>query len=393
MHHNRHKEILKILRQISLLDADRVVPGLALGNTLSGSRGRRKKLKKTGNTVAKAKGFIESFPKDELDFVSEALHLTVHESKGAWEGTYIYDHKQENIDINSTKSTNYDEQDLAPDFDMTTVPFRDLAVKPPADMTPRQRKTLKKFSTPINHSSFGGGSKKFSPMLQETDPLDGVDPAIFFRLGVEIITPIKNSKARKDLTAKLVAAVKDDLEIIVREDREIEMREAGFWRWAGRTAWHAMKDTRKTLDWATGQKINVPRTDEFTDDMYINLSGQDTKGQKTPNFQSQEAQTQCPKRDPGVELSPSPSLDWKFVESKKSVASKNLVQGTKTTFTDFGSAKRFELLEEEKIVDNDIDQIITSYQKQIVGEQNIGAAGSSKPDSRKGGRRLNLKHN
>ena len=131
------------------------------------------------------------------------------------------------------------------------------SLKHACELTPRQRRNAKRISTPAKHASYGGGSRKYL-YKQETTPdvFDGVDPEIFFRLGVTIIDPPKNSVARKDLVTKLVAAVKDDLQVIAQETTEAELREEGFWRWAGKTAWYNIMDLRKTLDWATGQKID-----------------------------------------------------------------------------------------------------------------------------------------
>ena len=135
------------------------------------------------------------------------------------------------------------------------------------EMTPRQRKNAKRISTPVKHSSHGGGSRRYLCRRESASELyDGIDPEIFFRLGVAIVDPLKNSVARKDLVAKILAAVKDDLQIVAQENMEAEMREIGFRRWAGKTAWNNIKDVRQTLDWATGQKID-PLTHRPTSDM------------------------------------------------------------------------------------------------------------------------------
>lgn len=422
MHHNRHKEILRIVRQISALDIDQLGSILPPGKASHDEKGRRestttistgtgtatdtasestgmeeakltrrerKKSKKNGNSTPKARRDVESFPMEELDFVSEALHLSVHESKGAWQGTYVYDHKQESFDARCAIE---EEEPQTPESEMTSS-VHDLAVRAPTGLTPRQRKTLKKYMPPINHSSYGGGSRKFSPhaLLQDaTDPFNGVDPAIFFRLGVEIVNPVKNSKARKDLVAKLVAAVKEDIEIITREDKETEMREAGFWRWAGKTAWHVMKETRRTLDWATGQKINDPRPgDVVEDDIGIGFAESDIDKPKLPEPETPDLPRT--KREAVVEESSSPSPNWKTVLSKKSgVASKKKVKRgptTTLTFNNFNSRKLFDPVKEEAQVDeecDDMNEMLTRYQQQISGERNVGSGSRpATPDHRK----------
>jgi hypothetical protein len=293
MHHNRHKEILRITRQITALDEASNSSSNRLGSfakarresctttststptdtsseTFSGeqklTRKERKKAKKAGNGTSKDRRSIEAFPQEELDFISEAIHSSVHESKGAWEGTYNYNKKE--LPVVLDDNPGIDEEDIEDEeLETFTEQSDSLSVKAPHDMTPRQRKIIKKFTTPINHSSFGGGSRKYTPNRDMgSDLYDGVDPQIFFRLGIEVVNPPVNSKARKDLVAKLVAAVKEDIDIITREDAESAMREEGFWRWAGKTAYEYIKRTREDFDWATGQKKGPPRREDFTDD-------------------------------------------------------------------------------------------------------------------------------
>jgi hypothetical protein len=103
-----------------------------------------KKSKKTGNGGMKDRRNIEAFPKEETDFVSEAIHLSVHESKGAWEGTYVYDHKQPEAEETTFTEGEGDE------IEFFTEQASPLSVKPPSLMTPRQRRVVKKFNNPIN---------------------------------------------------------------------------------------------------------------------------------------------------------------------------------------------------------------------------------------------------
>lgn len=230
------------------------------------TRKERKQAKKSGNGTSKDRRSVEAFPQEAVDFISEAIHSTVHESKGAWEGTYNYT-KAESLFLTDNNSS-IDENPIEDEeLEVVTEKGDSLSVKAPHDMTPRQRKINKKFNTPINHSSFRGGSRKYTPNRgMDSDLYDGVDPQIFFRLNVEVVNPLVNSKVRKDLVAKLVAAVKEDLNVIFREDEETTMREEGFWRWAGKTAYEYIKKTREDFDWATGQKKGSPRREDLADD-------------------------------------------------------------------------------------------------------------------------------
>lgn len=269
MHHVRHKEILTLVRKIAALDDNNssdetnnygsrslgrlcrssvVTP---ITNTVTDTssesigeevprmkRSERKKAKKLGGLTNRWRN-VEAFSKEDTGFISEAIHLSIHETKGAWEGTYVYDNKQPEVELAVAKV-----DEIEDIVDQTAA----LSVKSPNDLnlTPRKTKTVKKFSTPVRHVAYKGGSRKFSPIgVSKTDPYDGLDPQIFFRLGVEITHPVRNSIERKELVAKLVAAIKADLTIIRQEDEETEMRAEGFWRWAGRTAYYEIMARRE----------------------------------------------------------------------------------------------------------------------------------------------------
>lgn len=178
---------------------------------------------------------MEIYSQEDTDFVSEAMHLCIYESKGAWEGTYVY-----------TNNAREEENNIADQ--MST-----LSVKPPCGMTPRQRKTFTKYSTPVKHANFRGGSRKYTPKAH-LNLLEGVDPQILVRLGVEVLKPSPNTIARKELISKLIAAIKLDLNTIAQEKEEAKLREEGFWRFAGKTVRANIERTRQNLDWATGQK-------------------------------------------------------------------------------------------------------------------------------------------
>jgi hypothetical protein len=263
------------------------------------TRKERKKAKKAGNGSAKDRRSVEAFPREELDFISEAIHLTVHESKGAWEGTYIYDSKEQTSEEDKSVIIG----DGVPEYeegDAFAEQSDSLSVKAPYEMTPRQRKIVKTFNTPISHSSFGGGSRKYTPNRdKESDLYDGLNSQIFFRLGIEVVNPQVNSKSRKEIVARLVAAVKEDLDIIIREDAESAMREEGFWRWAGKTAYDHIKRTRETFDWATGQKKGPQRAEYSEDDLLSTAEGfEDLEIARSP---SPAARFEVPAKEPTIE--------------------------------------------------------------------------------------------
>jgi len=414
MHHNRHKDILKIIREISTIDQSAAM--LPPGNAFSGSKPRRgsaltsstitftdtssesvsgesskvtrrerKRAKKSSNnSTSKDRRNVEAFPKEELDFVSEALHLSVHESKGAWEGTYVYDHRQPEAE---ESSADIDDTDMEMGMDDMAGHFNDLSVKSPYDMTPRQRKTVKKFTSSINHASYGGGSRKFSPLASpKTDAFDGLDPKIFFRLGVEVEYPLKNSKARKELVAKLVAAVKEDIEIIEREEAESAMREEGFWRWAGRTAYRAILQTRQELDWATGQKKGAPRMGFFpeeevdpeeADAQAVEEPVQNEVEHTQPQVVEDENDWQQVGKGP---TTPAPKQPRIYVK-KVAVTKRNVLKKVQPLS---GTTKFDEPIEEEEGAE-EVDEMVKRYSQRLAGKRDLGGD-TPTSDKRRGGR-------
>jgi hypothetical protein len=415
MHHNRHKEILKIIRELSALDQANTMlpPGYAFsgskprrGSTLPAStntftdtssesvggetskvtRRERKKAKKSGNnSTSKGRRNVEAFPKEELDFVSEALHLSVHESKGAWEGTYIYDHKQPESEESGAI---VDDADIDTDIDSVAGQIDNLSVKSPENMTPRQRKTVKKFTSSINHSSYGGGSRKFASQTSpKTDPFDGLDPKIFFRLGVEVEYPPKNSKTRKELVTKLVAAVKEDIEIIEREEAESAMREEGFWRWAGKTAYHAILQTRQELDWATGQKKGAPRIDFPEDEMRSDLEAK-AVGEAILDEVIQAPEKVAEDENEWQQVgkaSMTPALkELKVYVKKAAVTKKNVL----TKVQPLPDASNFndstEFIEEE--IAGDVDEMVKRYSQRLAGKRDLGGNSPTSDSKKREGR-------
>ena len=276
MHHSRHKEILILIRKINSLDEINS-PNPDGTNSLSLIRPRRnseqsfttstttttssevssecgeegaskmkrserKKAKKLGLGSGSKKSKIEAFSKEDTDLVSEALHLRIHETKGGRYDTYNYHNKQPEV-----KGLNPEDQEITDILDQKA----NLSVKSsiiPTALTPRQRRDVKKCSTIKKHQNYHAGSRKFSLNGPSNDPLEGLDPQIFFRLNVDL-HPKKNTVARKELVSKLIAAVKNDLVILAQEDAETETRAEGFWRWAGKSAWEAIMERREGLDW------------------------------------------------------------------------------------------------------------------------------------------------
>jgi hypothetical protein len=272
MHHNRHKEILILIRKINELD-ELNNPDLTRSNSPSLSKSRRgstkssttsnrtpsevssdvgedgpkmrrrhwKKTKRLGSGLTTKKTKVEVFSKEDTDFISEAIHLSIHDTKGGWHGTYVYNSKRPEGD----HSVKEDEK-----VECITAQTASLSAKVPSttNLTPRQRRNDKKCSTMVKHADNRGGSRRFSSNGISKDPFNGLDPQILFRLNIKV-DPAKTPMARKELVAKLVAAVRSDLAILAQEDAESDIRAEGFWRWAGKSAWAEIMRRREELDW------------------------------------------------------------------------------------------------------------------------------------------------
>lgn len=281
MHYARHKNILTIVRKLAELDegiTSRLFEKIALQSPNSKSpersqlgwapypnddlksddgspamrRSERKIAKKMGvlNTQNKRQE-VESFSEKDTNFISNALHCTIHESKGAWGGKNTCDafcrhNESTEVDLEAEdKSLN------------TAMDALDLASTPPSNSKQRRKErkitAVEKAARHIHTKSKGNSPKKVSKISL----LDGLDPQILCRLGINDIDPPKSSAVRKELIRKLIAQIKDDLAIQAQEQTEAKMREDGFWNWAGRGAYHMIMRNREDMDWATGVRRSI----------------------------------------------------------------------------------------------------------------------------------------
>ncbi|KAF7947813.1 hypothetical protein EAE96_008891 [Botrytis aclada] len=285
MHYTRHKEILNIIREINTFDqADSF--GSQIKKRKDGAEKKRTDSETTSETTSEATDAIsemsleeESFTRrerkrakklgartrrnfvvcsqDGINGVSEALHGQVHESKGAWGGTYAYDNRH--VDTSSANTGASGEEDEKDDAYAIQQPTQvsNKEYKTPNYPTPKQQRAAKRLTTvtPVRQSKLRGHQQRFTPeTAYKNDPYSGIDPEIFYRLGIDV-KPSFNPKPRKELIEKLITAIQTDLKIIQKEEEEAAMREEGFWRWAGRNAYRNILEYRKMFDWATGQKI------------------------------------------------------------------------------------------------------------------------------------------
>lgn len=226
---------------------------------ISGLRRReRKKAKKLGSKTHQ--NDMDIFRQEDIDNISEALHQSTHGTKGGRAGGNTYELQRARLGTNEGKVLEKGGEDAAEGAG------HNHAVHPPRFLTPKQKNAQSAAKRAPNTTYFTqaklrGNSKKYDPnSATRNDPYWAVHPAVFHRLGINI-NPTTNSSERRHLVCALAAAIKNDLEVVAREQEEAAMREEGFWRWAGRGAYENMMEYHERFDWATGAKI-IPKGGE-----------------------------------------------------------------------------------------------------------------------------------
>lgn len=213
--------------------------------------GRGKQARKTGGpNVSNKRMEVEVFAQQELDFISEAIHLAIDGGKGAWDNAGGYEFLFPKAEEEESHQID-PKADVGSDCEFTTT-----AGDKPQEVNRKQRRLMKKVTTIIkSQQAYNKTCKNFSPRKDVNhDAYEGLDPQIFVRLGVKVVHPPTNSTARKELVAKLIGQIKEDLAIQAQEQTEAKLREEGFWRWAGKSAYHSIMANRENVDWQTGMK-------------------------------------------------------------------------------------------------------------------------------------------
>ncbi|PQE03845.1 SAM-dependent methyltransferase -type protein [Rutstroemia sp. NJR-2017a BBW] len=271
VHHTRHKDILVLIRKIEKLDnAEQTTDTHSTKHTkpersceeteMSGLRKReRKKAKKLGSKTHQ--NDMDIFRQEDIDHISEALHQSIHGTKAGRAGWNTYESPRARLGTNDGRVLEEGGEDAAEGAG------HNHAVHAPRFPTTKQKNATNAAKRAPNTAQFTqaklrGNSRKYDPNAAKShDPHRSVHPAVFYRLGININNPTTNSSERRLLVCKLAAAIKDDLEVVTKEQEEAAMREEGFWRWAGRGAYENMMDYHEIFDWATGAKI-IPKGEE-----------------------------------------------------------------------------------------------------------------------------------
>jgi hypothetical protein len=112
-------------------------------------RSERKKAKKIGGPSASKKlKDMEAFRREETDFISKAIHLTVYESKGAWEGANVYGECPPKIEEDEAEPKERDAESVAES--MAVLSFK------PAELTSKQKRLAKRSALFNNRTEYRG---------------------------------------------------------------------------------------------------------------------------------------------------------------------------------------------------------------------------------------------
>ncbi|KAM0154252.1 hypothetical protein ACHAPG_006637 [Botrytis cinerea] len=378
MHYTRHREILAIVRQLNTLDQT----DLSLGSQMSKKKSEydkkrtdsettseatdaisemsleeenltKRERKRAKKSKAKTRRIIDVYSQDEINCISEALHGQIHESKGAWEGTYAYDNRH--LDASSASAGTVGEEDEECDEYAVQPPTQasNKEYKTPNYPTPKQQKAAKKLTTvtPLKQPKRRGNQQKFTPeTAYKNDPYGGVNPQIFYRLGIDVKPP-SNPKIRKELIGKLIAAINNDLHVIRREEEEAVIREEGFWRWAGRNAFRNIREYREKFDWATGQKITPGQK------MIAMKTEAELFGDEPENYQIDDETEEASRQD-------SPESEGE-VSMDEGISARMMVEWKDTKEVANGSEDKFVDEKEQKIKKLKVLRITTAHESHI----------------------------
>jgi hypothetical protein len=235
MHRKRHREILTAVNLVNEEDREDVSPsqvsiraGEPLPKAGCGSKKERKmKRKSAANSVRIP--MVEIFTEADYVLVSEALY-----GKTTWGKS------------GGLKDENTTGQDFA-------------ETQAKSESTPEIKRKAARGENFKKRLQKAAGKLPSSPSAPKSDPLLGVDPKIFERLGVKLAGSNKWSKIRKENLKKLANIIAQDLEITEREGQEAEMREAGFWRFVTKKTAINLAELHEQFNWSTGELKKEPK--------------------------------------------------------------------------------------------------------------------------------------
>lgn len=222
---------------------------------------QKKALRKTEKMVKQVREDLDSVTKEEIDHVSEAIHLKAHGGKSASFADFQNDEDlpfgegicpklvADNLFFTTHQRRKYYGKSMKKSEE-EVAPTPTSALVPTPVKTPRHR-----------YGTEPRPAFKGTPSSPE-DPLDLVDVKIFERLGVPVTLGGDNSKKRRDFIKKLAVLIKEDLEIDQKELDDSRMRQAGFWRFVSSETLENLVELHKGFVWSTGELKNKEKYGE-----------------------------------------------------------------------------------------------------------------------------------
>ena len=213
------------------------------------TRKQRKDAKKLTKKAIKLKTDSTNITKDEVDFISEAIHQKIVTGKGS---NFIEDGHSPDADGEM--------KGVTPEILENNIAFNKF----------QRNKFYGKRNRTIEEARIYGlrDSTVCKRALSKTEcvmpkkeikvnlgPVKSLDISIFDRLGIPIHVGHDNSRKRKDLIKKLAVDIQADLDVIEREESETRIREAGFWRFVNRHTLENMRDLHEGFSWSTGELV------------------------------------------------------------------------------------------------------------------------------------------
>lgn len=226
MHRKRHREILTAMHLVKEEKSTKNLSPSKGITTIATPTPKTKKEKKQARKMAVNSTRVlaaEIFTEADYAFASQALYRRTTWGKSG----------SANIEQNGG-------QDSKETSASTDNPVEDSRSKPKVES---HSKSLQN----ANRRDSSG------PRSVASDPLLGVDPKIFKRLGVRLAGMDKWSKKRKEHLKKLATSIAEDLEVTEREDREAETRKAGFLRFVNKRTVTNLDELHEHFSWSTGE--------------------------------------------------------------------------------------------------------------------------------------------
>lgn len=219
---------------------------------------QKKKERKKEKVAKQVREDPQSVSKEELDHVSEAIHLKIHGSKS---GSFA-DSNGETTDDNLPYGEGICPQLVAENIFFTSHQRRkyygNLQKRATMSVEETEETPTKSSNIPTPTPTSTKDSKKSKQLSPNTaeDALALIDPKILERLGVVGIIRHDTTRKRRELVNKLASLIKEDIDIVRKEDEDTRTRQASFWRFVGSSTLENLVESHKDYSWQTGELKN-----------------------------------------------------------------------------------------------------------------------------------------